>query len=75
MGYVSAQETSSPGPVYIVQEGDSLWEIADRFHVSPEALARANGIVNFNQITHRPHWLFQGWKAFKEFSHLNYSIW
>jgi murein DD-endopeptidase MepM/ murein hydrolase activator NlpD len=49
-GVVSAQETPSSGPVYIVQEGDSLWEIAYRFHVTQEELANANGIVNADQI-------------------------
>jgi murein DD-endopeptidase MepM/ murein hydrolase activator NlpD len=47
---VNAQSTTPSGPVYIVQEGDSLWDIAFRFHVSQYALARANGIVNANQI-------------------------
>jgi murein DD-endopeptidase MepM/ murein hydrolase activator NlpD len=49
-GYVSAQSTTPAGPIYIVQEGDSLWEIASRFHVTQEELANANGIVNANQI-------------------------
>jgi LysM repeat protein len=31
---VNAQDTTPSGPVYIVQEGDSLWDIAYRFHVS-----------------------------------------
>jgi murein DD-endopeptidase MepM/ murein hydrolase activator NlpD len=48
---VNAQDTSTSGPVYIVQEGDSLWDIAYRFHVSQEDLAAANGILNTNQIT------------------------
>jgi murein DD-endopeptidase MepM/ murein hydrolase activator NlpD len=48
---VKAQGTPTSGPVYIVQEGDSLWDIAYRFHVSQEALATANGILNENQIT------------------------
>jgi murein DD-endopeptidase MepM/ murein hydrolase activator NlpD len=50
-GNVKAQSVSSAGPVYIVQEGDSLWDIAYRFHVSQSDLASANGIVNPNQIT------------------------
>jgi murein DD-endopeptidase MepM/ murein hydrolase activator NlpD len=49
-GVVNAQETTSSGPVYIVQEGDSLWEIAYRFHVTQEELANANGIINADQI-------------------------
>jgi murein DD-endopeptidase MepM/ murein hydrolase activator NlpD len=50
-GMVQAQDTPPSGPVYIVQEGDALWDIAYRFHISPEALANANGIVNANQIS------------------------
>lgn len=46
-----AQETSADGPVYIVQEGDTLWSIALRFRVSMEDLARANGISDANQLT------------------------
>jgi LysM repeat protein len=48
---VTAQGTPASGPVYIVQEGDSLWDIAYRFHVSQEELANANGITNTDQIT------------------------
>ena len=50
-GKVKAQSASTTGPVYIVQEGDSLWDIAYRFHVSQKDLANANGIVNTDQIT------------------------
>ena len=49
-GVVTAQETPPSGPVYIVQEGDSLWEIAYRFHVSQDELANLNGIINSDQI-------------------------
>jgi murein DD-endopeptidase MepM/ murein hydrolase activator NlpD len=49
-GVVTAQETPPSGPVYIVQEGDSLWEIAYRFHVSQDELANVNGIINSDQI-------------------------
>jgi murein DD-endopeptidase MepM/ murein hydrolase activator NlpD len=38
------------GPVYIVQEGDSLWDIALRFKVSMDDLARANGISDPSQL-------------------------
>ncbi|NJD59873.1 MAG: hypothetical protein C3F13_12100 [Anaerolineales bacterium] len=50
-GFVHAQTPTSSGPVYIVEEGDSLWSIAYRFHVSQDDLANANGITNANQIT------------------------
>ncbi len=48
---VTAQNPSVAGPVYIVQEGDYLSDIAYRFHISQQDLATANGIVNANQIT------------------------
>lgn len=46
----SAQQAEADSPVYIVQEGDSLWSIALRFKVSIEDLANANGIGNQNQL-------------------------
>jgi spore germination protein len=46
-----AQNAAPSGPVYIVEEGDSLWDIAYRFHVSQDELADANGITDPNQIT------------------------
>ncbi len=50
IGKVFAQTPSTNGPVYIVQEGDRFNNIAYRFHVTPEDLANANGIVNTNLI-------------------------
>jgi len=47
---VKAQSVSTTAPVYIVQEGDSLWDIAYRFHISQADLVNANGIVNTDQI-------------------------
>lgn len=48
---VKAQTAPPSGPVYIVQDGDYLADIASRFHVSQEDLANANGIANANQIS------------------------
>ena len=45
-----SQEGEIEGPIYIVQEGDSLWDIALRFRVTMDDLARANGITNPNQL-------------------------
>ena len=42
IGY--AQDQQPEGPIYIVQEGDSLWDIAIRFGVSIESLTRINDI-------------------------------
>lgn len=41
---VLAQEASPEGLVYIVQEGDNLWDIAIRFGVTVENLMAVNGI-------------------------------
>ena len=38
-------------PVYVIQEGDSLWDIAQRFHISLDRLAQANGISDPGQIS------------------------
>ncbi len=39
------------GPVYVVQSGDSLWGIAQRFGVSMTELANINNITDPNQLT------------------------
>jgi len=49
-GAGKAQEANTSGPVYIVQEGDYLSDIAYRFHVPQDDLATANGITDPNQI-------------------------
>jgi murein DD-endopeptidase MepM/ murein hydrolase activator NlpD len=41
-----AQEEHPPGPTYIVQEGDTLWVIAQRFNVTVDELARYNDIID-----------------------------
>lgn len=40
----SGQDASPQGPVYIVQEGDTLWTIALRFGVSMDEIQAANGM-------------------------------
>jgi len=43
----------TPAPAagtYTVQPGDSLWQIAQRFHTTVSALIRANGLANGNLI-------------------------
>jgi murein DD-endopeptidase MepM/ murein hydrolase activator NlpD len=46
---VNAQEPE-PGPVYIVQEGDSLWSIAIKFNVPQDELQQINNLSNPNQL-------------------------
>jgi murein DD-endopeptidase MepM/ murein hydrolase activator NlpD len=47
-----AQQQGEPdNPVYVIQDGDSLWDIAQRFHISMDELARANGISDPGQIS------------------------
>jgi LysM repeat protein len=43
-GAATAQDGETDGPYYIVQAGDSLWDIAARFGVPLDELMRANGI-------------------------------
>jgi murein DD-endopeptidase MepM/ murein hydrolase activator NlpD len=46
-----AQEEEPSGPVYLVQDGDTLWEIAQRFGVPLEELARENDISDPSQLS------------------------
>jgi len=48
---VFAQDELPDGPLYIVQEGDSLWDIAYRFGLSLDSLANSNGITDASQLT------------------------
>lgn len=48
---VHAQDEEPGGPVYIVQDGDTLWDIAQRFGVPWEELARANDISDPGQLS------------------------
>jgi len=47
---VTAQSEGQDEPYYIVQEGDSLWEIAARFGITIEALQQANNISDAGQV-------------------------
>jgi murein DD-endopeptidase MepM/ murein hydrolase activator NlpD len=46
----TAQDEGQDEPYYVVQEGDSLWEIAARFGVSVEDLQQANIINDPGQV-------------------------
>jgi murein DD-endopeptidase MepM/ murein hydrolase activator NlpD len=50
LGVAAAQDQPPNGPVYIVQTGDSLWDIAIRFGVTLDALEKANNITDPNQL-------------------------
>jgi murein DD-endopeptidase MepM/ murein hydrolase activator NlpD len=41
----TAQETTPTGPIYIVQAGDNLWDIAARFGVTIDELMAANNLT------------------------------
>jgi len=43
--WVHAAGAQGSGPVYLVEEGDSLWSIAARFGTTVYALAQANGLT------------------------------
>ena len=47
---VTAQDGGQDEPYYIVQEGESLWEIAARFGISVEELQHANNISDAGQV-------------------------
>ena len=50
IAFVRAQDQTPSGPVYIVQEGDTLWDIALRFGVQMAELAKVNDITDPAQI-------------------------
>ena len=47
---VTAQDEGQNEPYYIVQEGDSLWEIAARFGITVDDLQQANNISDPGQV-------------------------
>ena len=47
---VNAQDVKEEGPTYIVQAGDTLWDIASRFNVDLEELMVANNLADGNLV-------------------------
>jgi len=47
---VYAQDEQPQGPIYLVQEGDTLWDIALRFGIPWQDLASANGITDISLL-------------------------
>lgn len=45
-----APKVSSSGKSYVVQSGDSVWRIANKFKVSQDALMKANGITDVRKM-------------------------
>jgi len=50
LGVAHAQDEPPAGPVYVVQPGDSLWSIAQRFGISQDDLITVNNITNPNLL-------------------------
>lgn len=50
-GLTYAQGIKPGGPIYIVQPGDTLWSIAQRFRVSVDDLTKINNLSNPNQLS------------------------
>ena len=51
VGYSNARaQDEQNGPYYIVQEGDSLWQIAARFGIAVEDLMKENNISDASQL-------------------------
>ena len=57
--FYSTAAAQEDQPYYIVQEGDSLWEIAARFGVPIEELQQANNITDPSQVAIEPASFFQ----------------
>ncbi len=45
-----ASPVTASGQSYVVQSGDSIWRIANRFNVSQAALMRVNGITDARKM-------------------------
>ncbi len=45
-----AQESSTTGPIYVVQAGDTLWTIARNLHISYDDLLSQNGLTENSSI-------------------------
>ena len=55
-----ASPQPASGPIYVVQSGDSLYNIANDFGVSLADLIAANSIVNANNISVGSHLIIPG---------------
>lgn len=62
-----AQPEAPEGAVYIVEEGDSLWEIAARFGVTLEALQAANDLRDPGQLSSGARLVIPGLEGYQGF--------
>jgi LysM repeat protein len=44
------EPAAATGKSYVVQNGDSIWRIANRFKVNQDALMKANGISDARKM-------------------------
>jgi len=49
-GQAHAQDTLPPGPVYVIQAGDNIWDIAQQFGLSVDELVNYNHIADPNLL-------------------------
>jgi murein DD-endopeptidase MepM/ murein hydrolase activator NlpD len=62
---INAQEEEPDGPVYIIQSGDTLWAISQRFGVDMDALQRANNITNPGQVNAGDQLVIPGYEGIR----------
>jgi len=60
-----AQDEVPSGPVYVVQPGDTLWDISVRFGVSISELEKLNGITNPNVVKAGDRLVIPGLEGFQ----------
>jgi murein DD-endopeptidase MepM/ murein hydrolase activator NlpD len=60
-----AQNEVPNGPVYVVQPGDTLWDISVRFGISIAELEKVNGITNPNLVSAGDRLVIPGLEGFQ----------
>jgi len=64
-GTVAAQAGQPDGPYYVIQAGDSLWDIAARFKISLDELEKINAISDPNQLAVGAQLVIPGLEGFQ----------
>ena len=62
---IHAQEEQPDGPVYIIQPGDTLWDISQRFGVDMDSLQRTNDISNPGQLAAGDQLVIPGYEGIR----------